>query len=61
MTVNQTKLNERMKASGATLGSTRIAPERTDKTVEGLRVPPDLDFFPSCELRAYPGTRKVET
>lgn len=60
MTVNQTRLNEKAKASRAALGGTNIVPQRTDKTVEGLRVPPDLDFFPAVNfvLTQEPGKLK---
>ena len=63
MTVHQSKQNERTRmgeGGGGGSTTTTIAPERNDKTVEGLRVPPDLDFFPAVNfvLTQEPGKLK---
>jgi hypothetical protein len=50
MSLEQSASNDKMRASGATMGRTQVAPTREDKTVEGLRVPPDLDFFPAVNF-----------
>lgn len=51
---------QRMRASGSAMGVTNIAPDRHDATIEGLRVPPNLDFFPAVNfvLTQEPGKLK---
>ena len=60
MIIEQGRTLEKLKASGNAVGVTNIAPDRHDQTIEGLRVPPNLDFFPAVNfvLTQEPGKLK---